>query len=153
VNTLGTAAGGTVPADHIYRAAAGCRGSSFLDPDTLIINPTNWGTIRTTKDTSGQYYGGGPFYGPYGGPQGPAPSFSGGAIWNLNVLVTSAIGDGTAVVGAFRQGGAVYRRGGLTVEASNSHSDFFQKNLTALRAEERLVLAIYRPSAFCVLSF
>jgi HK97 family phage major capsid protein len=69
------------------------------------------------------------------------------------VLVTSAIGDGTAAVGAFRQGGAVYRRGGLTVEASNSHSDFFQKNLTALRAEERLVLAIYRPSAFCVLSF
>ena len=31
---------------------------------------------------------------------------------------------------------------------SNSHDDFFIKNLVAIRAEERGALAVFRPSAF-----
>jgi hypothetical protein len=42
----------------------------------------------------------------------------------------------------------VFANGGLRVEASNSHQDFFIKNLVAIRAEERLALAVYRPAAF-----
>ena len=38
--------------------------------------------------------------------------------------------------------------GGIRVEASNSHADFFIKNLVAIRAEERLALACYRPGSF-----
>jgi hypothetical protein len=38
------------------------------------------------------------------------------------------------------------------VEASNSHSDFFQRNLTAIRAERRLALAVYRPQAFHIIT-
>ena len=44
----------------------------------------------------------------------------------------------------------VFRKSGITVEASNSHSDYFQKNKTAIRAEERLALAVYAPGAFGV---
>jgi len=40
------------------------------------------------------------------------------------------------------------QKGGLRVEASNSHDDFFIKNLVAIRAEARLALAVYRPAAF-----
>ena len=46
----------------------------------------------------------------------------------------------------------MFRRGGVTVEATNAHSDYFVKNLLALRAEERLALACYRPAAFTVVS-
>ena len=38
--------------------------------------------------------------------------------------------------------------GRLSVEATNSHSDYFQRNLVAIRAEERLALAVYRPAGF-----
>jgi HK97 family phage major capsid protein len=59
---------------------------------------------------------------------------------------------GTALVGSFGQGGQVFTKGGLTVEASNSHADFFQRNQTAIRAERRLALAIFRPGAFGTVS-
>jgi HK97 family phage major capsid protein len=72
----------------------------------------------------------------------------GETLWGKRVVVTEAMDAGTALVGAFGTAAQVFRRGGLTVEASNSHSDYFRKNLTAVRAEERLALAVYRPQAF-----
>jgi HK97 family phage major capsid protein len=149
---IGTYARGTADdnALAIFKAANGTRGSSFLDPDTVVIHPTNWQAIRTAKDDSGQYYGGGPFYGPYGGPQGPAGAsqFSADSLWGMRVVVTSAITVGTALVGAFGEGAAVFRKGGVTVEASNSHSTYFASDITTLRAELRLALGVFRPSAF-----
>lgn len=138
----------------LFKAANGTRGSSLLDPDTVVINPTNWQAIRTAKDSQGQYYGGGPFYGPYGGPQGPAGAsqFSADSLWGLRVVVTSAIGAGTALVGAFGEGAAIFRKGGLTVEATNSHSTYFASDITAIRAETRLALGVFRPTAFVVVT-
>ena len=63
-----------------------------------------------------------------------------------------ALGAGTALVGSFTQGGQVFRRGGVTVEISNSHGDLFLSGQVAVRAEERLGLAVYRPAAFTVVS-
>lgn len=155
-NSVGTYARGTVDdnALALFKAMNGTRGSSQLDMDAIVIHPTNWQAIRTAKDTSGQYYGGGPFYGPYGGPQGPAGAsqFSADNLWGVRVVVTSNITVGSALVGAFGQGGAVYRRQGVTVDATNSHSTWFADNLTAIRAEERLALAVYRQSAFTVVT-
>ena len=70
----------------------------------------------------------------------------------MRVVVTSAITLGSALVGAFSQGGAVFRRSGVTVEATNSHSTWFADDITAIRAEERLALAVYRESAFTVVT-
>ena len=63
-------------------------------------------------------------------------------------MVTNIIDQGTALVGAFATGAQVYRRGGLIVEMSNSHSDWFAKDQVAVRAESRLALAVTRPEAF-----
>ena len=54
----------------------------------------------------------------------------------------------TGLVGAFGTAGQFWTRSGIVVQASNSHSDFFVKNLVAIRAEQRGLLTVYRPSAF-----
>jgi HK97 family phage major capsid protein len=146
----GTAAGNK--AVQLFKAMNGLRGSAFLEPEWIVMNPADWQDIRLLTDSAGQFFGGGPFLGPYGGPQGPV-SASGqvngatDAVWGKPVYVTAAVGAGTAVVGT-RSAAQVWRRGGLSVEATNSHSNFFQLNLIAIRAEERLGLAVYRPTGF-----
>jgi HK97 family phage major capsid protein len=111
--------------------------TSFLMPDGIVMNPANWAATILTKTTTGEYLTAGPFS-PIQTP----------TIWGVPVAVTPSAVAGTALVGAFKQGAQVFRKGGIRVEASNSHVDFFIKNLVAIRAEERLALAVYRPGAF-----
>lgn len=129
--------------DYVFDAITNIRVNALIEPDGIVMHPTNWAVVRKGKDANNQYYGGGPFMGPYG-----VDGIAADSLWGLPVVVTSAMTLNTALVGAFRTQAQVFRRGGITVEASNSHSDFFQKNLTAIRAEERLALAVYRPAAF-----
>ena len=149
---ISTTNAGTSNADRIFRAAAGVRGSAFLDPDVLVVHPTNWITARLQQDAAGQYYGGGPWgtnYGAGGGAQ--VTSFSSSPYWGMRVWVSTHVGAGTALVGA-SQSAAIFRRGGATVESTNSHSDFFVKDLSMLRAEQREALAVYRPGAWCAVT-
>lgn len=145
----GTAAGNK--AVQLFKAMNGQRGSALLEPDWIVINPTDWESIRLLTDTAGQYFGGGPFQGPYGaGSNFPASNQVAGFdefLWNKPVIVTAALGSGTALIGT-RAAAQVFRKSGLSVEATNSHSTYFTSNLVAIRAEERLGLAVYRPAAF-----
>jgi HK97 family phage major capsid protein len=68
------------------------------------------------------------------------------------VILSTVVGLGTALVGSFGSAAHLYRRGGVTVEASNSHSTYFTSDLVALRAEQREALAVFRPSAFTAVS-
>lgn len=124
-------------ADAVYRQMMGILNDAFVMPDGIVMNPTNWQTIQLMKDSSGAYMGGGPFN---------LPPVS--RLWGLPVVQTPAITAGTALVGAFRSAAQIFRKGGIRVEASNSHDDYFIRNLVAIRAEERLALAVYRPGAF-----
>lgn len=142
----------------LFKALNGTRGSAFLEPDAIIMNPANWQTTRLLTDTAGQFFGGGPFTGAYGGPQGPISS-SGGqlvggqdSIWGKPVVVTTAVGAGTALLGSFSQAAQLFRKSGIQVEASNSHDTYFLKNLVAIRAEQRAALAVYRPAAFTLVT-
>jgi len=145
----GTAAGNK--AVQLFKAMNGMRGSAFLEADWMIVNPADWQDMRLLTDSAGQFFGGGPFMGQYGnngvvGMSGQLAEPT-DSIWNKPVYVTGAVGAGTAVVGS-RAAAQVWRRGGLSVEATNSHADYFQRNLVAIRAEERLGLAVYRPTGF-----
>lgn len=133
-------AGATPPesnADALLRQITAIATTSFIYPEGIVMNPTNWFTIQTSKDNNLQYFGGGPF--------SPLPTAS---LWGLPLAPTPTIVAGTALVGAFNSQAQIFRKGGIRIEASNSHQDFFTRNLVAVRAEERLALAVYRPGSF-----
>jgi HK97 family phage major capsid protein len=128
--------------DAIYKQITNIR-KSFLEPDGIVMHPTDWQNVRLTTDSNSQYYAGGPFSGAYGNGQ---PNID--TMWGLKVVVTTAATAGTALVGAFAQSAQLFRKGGLTVEATNSNEDDFLNNLVAIRAEERILLAVYYPAGF-----
>ena len=126
-----------VKADSIYEQMTAIRANAFLEPDGIVVHPNDWASIRLAKDANDQYYGPGPF-----------ARDADQSLWGLRVVVTTAITEGVALVGAFMSASQVFRKGGVTVEATNSDQDDFIKNRITLRAEERLALAVYRPGAF-----
>jgi len=135
--TPAQARGADTNADAIFKQITTIASTVFIQPDGVVLNPANWQTIQLTKNANGNYLGTGPW-------QDAQPP----QLWGYPVAVTPSIVANTGLVGAFRQAAQVFRKGGLRVETSNSHSDFFIKNLVAIRAEERLALAVYRPAAF-----
>jgi HK97 family phage major capsid protein len=102
----------------------------------VVMHPVNFETITLSKDTQGRYLAAGPFAQPI------VPR-----IWGVPVALTTAIAAGTALV-VTSPLATVFRRGGLAIQATNSHQDFFVKNLTAIRAEERLALTVMMASGF-----
>ncbi len=128
--------GGSTVFDAVMAGITAVRVEGGMEPDALVMSALDYAKMVTKKDNQSGYYAGSPF--------AAAPSNP----WGLRTVVTNAVADGAPVVGAFAQGGTVWRKGGISVEASNSHSDYFRRNLTAIRAEERLALTVFRPKAF-----
>ena len=151
-----TKAAGDDNATAIAKVIANTRGGSFLEPDTVILHPNQWLSTRLLRDgaggTVGQFYGGGPFTGAYGNGGAADAGLFGELIWGKRVVLSTVVGPGTALIGSFLQAAKVMRRGGPTIEISNSHSDYFQMNLAMLRCESRLALCVFRPVAFTQLT-
>jgi HK97 family phage major capsid protein len=130
--------GADTNADCVLRQMAAIFTATGLAATGIVMNPTNWITIQLLKTATGEYISGN---GPFSAPQAPT-------LWGVPVALTSAMPVNSALVGAFRTASQIFRKGGLRVETSNSHASFFVENKLAVRAEERLALAVYRPSAF-----
>jgi HK97 family phage major capsid protein len=141
-------------ATSLAKVIANTRGSANVMPDAIVMHPTNWLNTRLLRDgtggTAGNFYGAGPF-GASGNNAGAAGLF-GQSLWNVPVALSTTVGLGTALVGNFGESAHIWRRGGLSVDASNSHSDFYVKNLLMMRCEERIGLGVYRPVSFTAIS-
>ena len=124
-------------ADAILQAAMDVQAQTGFPADAIAMNPADWYILRTGKYNNGTYYGGG-----YFGAQ-DIPN-----IWGIPVCVSSSVTSGTVIVGAFKTCASVVTNGGVSVEAVNTNEDDFVKNLMTIRAEERLALAVRRPTGF-----
>lgn len=130
----------------LYKAITKIRAIGKFEPSGVVIHPNDYQAIRLTSDANTQFYGGGAFYAPYGNGM-----VNGGImpLWGLPCVVTTAITEGTALIGAFNIGAMIFDRLGVTVDTTNSDATDFQYNRIAIRVEERLGLVVWRPLAFC----
>jgi len=104
-------------------------------PTGIVLHPTDWEGIELQKDTTGQYLA--VVLNMNGTP----------TAWRLPVISTPSIAQNTFLVGDF-QSALVRDRQQATIEISNSHSDFFTRNLIAIRAELREGIEVHRPAGF-----
>lgn len=126
--------------DAFYKAMVKIMVNADADPTGMVIHPNDWQDIRLLRTADGIYIWG-------------SPSENGvERMWGLPVRVTTAITENTGLVGAFRPYAQLFRRSGLAITVSTEHSTYFIENKVLLLAEERLALAVYRPSAFCTVT-
>lgn len=130
-------------ADVVYKATTAISTATDLVADGIVLNPADYEAFRLSKDANNQYYGGGFFTGAYG-IDGVVSQPN---LWGLKTIITPAIAKGTALVGSFRMGGTVYRKGGVSVAFDTAGDDFLH-NMMTVRAEERIALAVRVPQAF-----
>ncbi len=74
-------------------------------------------------------------------------------LWGIPVVETTALIAGRALIGAFKMGAAIYDRQQATIDMTDSHEDWFARNMLAVRAEERIALVNMRPASFVDLAF
>jgi HK97 family phage major capsid protein len=123
--------------DAIYKAIVKCRITGRASPSGVIAHPTDWQNIRLLRTADGIYIWG-------------SPTDAGiDRIWGLPVAQCDSFSAGTAYVGDFAGFSELNERKGIEVKVSDSHSDFFIKGTQAIRADFRVALVWYRPTAFC----
>jgi len=80
-----------------------------------------------------------------GDPQSPiAPS-----LFGLSVVPTTSIDEGSFLVGSGDSEASEIRdRMEMQVEVSTEHTDYFVRNMVAVRAEKRPALVVKRPNSY-----
>ena len=104
-------------------------------PDTVIVNPADWGAMERTREGAGT----GMYL--YGLPG----QFAGVNPFGVRVVMSNNMTQGKFLIGQLNGSAMVYNREGSTVEMGYINDDF-TKNLVTIRAEERLGLGVDRPT-------
>lgn len=136
---IGTQALGvdTVP-DAIHKAMTVVRIALEDDITAIGLHPTDYQTLMLAKGTDGHYLH-------HQGPQDGTPRM----IWGYPAIISTVFTQGTAVAGNWKEAATLWMRTGITVGASDSHSDYFLKGLVAVAAEVRAAFACTQPKAIC----
>jgi len=106
--------------------------------DAVVMNPYDSEQFDMLMDANAVFRGG-----------NPIGNFAfGQSIWGLRRVESEAIPLGRVIVGAFRAGATVLERQPITVYTTDSHSDWFTRNLIAILFEERLGFPVFFPASF-----
>jgi HK97 family phage major capsid protein len=104
-------------------------------PTAYVIHPNDWEDLDLLTDNEERYY--------FGGPVGAGTP----RLWGVPVIESEAMTEGTAMVAQWDLL-VMWDRMQTQILMSDSHSDFFIRNLIALLAELRGALGCLRPAAF-----
>ena len=134
---LPAAALGWTLIDIIGWAAAQIQIANEVAPSFVLLHPQDLWEIRMTKDADGRYILGDPW-------SSGVPN-----IFGLTPVGSTVQTQGTFLVGSGDpQCCEVRSRMEIEIAIGEQHSDYFTKNLVAIRAEERLAVVTKRPASF-----
>ena len=108
-----------------------------IKPNAVIMNPANTEALDLLQSSAGVYYFG----------NGPSGAPTAAPVWGLRRVDDPKMTSGFALVGDFSYT-MLFDREQASVSASDSHADFFTRNLVAILGEMRAAFAVIRPDAF-----
>lgn len=120
-------------ADNVRRAQTLVE-LAFYPSNGVVVHPYDWEKMELTKNSQGSYL--------------LSTNVAVGAtktVWQIPVVSTPAIAQGTFLTGAFGQAAQVFDREQANIRVAEQHADFFVRNAIVILAEERLALAVQRP--------
>lgn len=106
-------------------------------PTAYVLHPTDVETLDLLTDNEERYY--------FGGPQGVGVP----RLWGLPIVESEAMTVGYGVVAPWNLA-VLWDREQTSIMASDSHSDFFIRNLIAILGELRAAFGLIRPAAFVI---
>lgn len=104
-------------------------------PTAFVMSPENWEEIDLLQDNEARYFFGGPAR--MGAPM----------LWGLPVVEEEAVAADQGFVGDWRMG-IIFDREQAQIYMTDSHDDFFIRNILVLLAEMRAAIAWLKPAAF-----
>jgi HK97 family phage major capsid protein len=142
LNTSGiqTQAKGADPVpDAVYKAMVLIQVNGRAMPNAVVMHPMDWQDVRLLRTADGIYI--------WGSPSDAGPA----RIWGLPVAQSDGLTQNTGLVldTSFTE---LATRRGIDVQVSNSHADYFINGKQAVRADMRVALVVYRPSAICTVT-
>jgi len=122
--------------DAIRRAATRVM-LAYFSPTGVVLHPFDWEEMELTKDKNLNYI--------------LAINVAIGAekrIWQMPVVATPAMNQGSSLIGAFGLGAKIYDRQQSNIRVAEQHDDLFIRNAVAILAEQRVGLTVSRPESF-----
>jgi len=120
----------------VRKAITKARTVGRVVPNAVLLNPLDVEKVDLARESgsTGKFLGAGPF------TMGPR------TLWSLPIVETEAMPAGTAIVGDLSKA-VLWDREDASVTFSDSHADFFIRNLVAALGEERVAFGVTRPTA------
>ncbi len=121
----------------LRKARTKVRTTGRATPNGYLLHPMDWEAIDLLQDNEGRYYFGGPTV--VGSPR----------LWGLPVAEDEGCTQGYGICADWNLA-LLFDREVETILATDSHSDFFVKNILVLLAEGRYAFGLQRPAAFVI---
>lgn len=129
--------------DAVVDAIRTVRVTGRRRPSAIVFHPNDWYStgFLLAKDSQGRYL--------VGDPRASLDQLN--TLWGMRVVVSEAMTENTALVGDFRFG-VLWEREGVSISVTDSHLDFFTRNLLAILAEMRAGFGVLDSQAFCTVT-
>jgi HK97 family phage major capsid protein len=125
----GSAAGGDTLLSSIRVGVATVQAAGYGSPNAVLLNPADWAALDIAT------------IGNAGGASGQS------GFWGMRAVAVPSVPEGTAYVGNFATAVQLFTRGSVDVFMTDSHADYFVRNLLLLLAEIRALAAVPDPAA------